>query len=59
MNHIQINKIRRRVEHSLSPYTAAIGGDGLTLYQLTQFVCFHFFPSDVQLRRLLVMTHGR
>jgi len=43
---LQVDKIRRRVWHSISPCTA----DGLTQAQLQQFIAGT--PSDIQLTRL-------
>jgi len=48
----QINAIRRRIEHSISPATAAQAGDGMTVDNIKQFICFYFLPSDIQLTRL-------
>jgi hypothetical protein len=45
---LQVDKIRRRVWHSISPCTAA----GLTQAQLQQFIAGTFLPSDIQLTRL-------
>jgi len=49
---LQVDKIRRRVWHSISPCTAAQAGDGLTQAQLQQFIAGTFLPSDIQLTRL-------
>ena len=42
--------VRRRVEHSLSPTTADVGG--LSLEMLQQFVAGTVFPDDRQLLML-------
>jgi hypothetical protein len=52
MSSLTINVIRNRVWHSISPYTAAQAGDGLTQAQLQQFIAGTFLPSDIQLTRL-------
>jgi len=53
MTSIQVNAIRRRVEHSLSPATASAASDGMTVANLQQFVAGNFLPSEVQLTRLV------
>jgi hypothetical protein len=50
MSHLQVDAIRRRVEHSLSPQVASFAG--LTLENLQQFVAGPFLPDDAALIRL-------
>ena len=54
--------IRRRLEHSISPQTAAQASDGMTVENIKQFIAYTFMPSDAQLTRLAsylgVKQHG-
>ena len=47
---IQVNAIRKRACHYLSPEVAARAG--MTLFQLQQFVAGAFTPTDEQLTSL-------
>ena len=52
MSPLQVDAIRRRVWHSISPHTAAMAGDAMTQADLQQFIAHTFLPSDAQLRGL-------
>ena len=57
MTSIQVDKIRSRVWHSISPQTAAqagpdSSGNWMKMQHLQRFISFTFMPSDEQLTRL-------
>ena len=52
MTAIQVDAIRRRCWHSISPTTAAMAGDGMTQADIQQFIAGTFLPSPAQLTRL-------
>ena len=52
MTYSQVEAIRRRIEHNISPYVAAHAGDGCTVENIKQFVAGAFMFSDAQLVRL-------
>lgn len=52
MSYLQVNAIRDRVWHSISPTTAAMAGEGCRVADLQAFIARTFMPSDSQLRAL-------
>lgn len=52
MSPLQVEAVRRRVFHSLSPDTAQVAGEGTTLQMLQQFLCRNHTLSDAALTRL-------
>ena len=52
MTYLEVDAIRQRVWHSISPTTAAMAGEGCTVADLQQFIAYHYEMSDAQLRRL-------
>ena len=52
MSSLQVDAICRRIRHSISPTTAMVAGDGMTLRDIQSFIAYTFTPSDAQLTRL-------
>jgi hypothetical protein len=52
MDYLLVDKIRKRVWHSISQETANQAGEGMQQRDLQSFIAFQFLPSEIQLTRL-------